>query len=339
MIRKALVIFVILAMAVVCGAETIIKKLEGIAKPSHVIVDDTQMYVTELTSIYIYSLKDFKLVKKFGKKGEGPQEFFLTPITAALFINVHTEDIVVNSSAKISWFTKAGKFKKEVRVPSPYILEIQPFGDNIVGVAIAEKDKKLWRVLNIFSPQFKRLHRVQLQPHHFQQGKGMRVFQTNPFNIIYDNKLFIAWEKELVIRVVDTENKELYTIKHDYKKLKVTEEDKKDVIHVLKTDPETKEMFHMLQPIMFPDYYPAIRNMFVTGDKIYVMTFKREDKGKKSEFLILDIKGKLLKRVMFPLKSEGPMGVYPHTIYKGVVYQLVEDTKEEDWSLHMTEIK
>ena len=43
--------------------------------PELIRVDENKIYITEKANIYIYSKKDFKLVKKFGKKGAGPEEF------------------------------------------------------------------------------------------------------------------------------------------------------------------------------------------------------------------------------------------------------------------------
>ncbi|MCP4215475.1 MAG: hypothetical protein GY765_12545, partial [bacterium] len=48
-------------------------------KPTSLVVADEQIYITDGPSIYIHSAKDFKLINKFGKVGEGPQEFKVHP--------------------------------------------------------------------------------------------------------------------------------------------------------------------------------------------------------------------------------------------------------------------
>ncbi|MGD2088646.1 MAG: hypothetical protein PVH61_20885 [Candidatus Aminicenantes bacterium] len=44
--------------------------LPDLINPDGIQADRHQLYITERHSIYIYSLKDFKLTKKFGKSGE-----------------------------------------------------------------------------------------------------------------------------------------------------------------------------------------------------------------------------------------------------------------------------
>ena len=45
-----------------------IATLEELIKPDIMFIGDDRMYITEGASIYIYSLKDYKLIKKFGKE-------------------------------------------------------------------------------------------------------------------------------------------------------------------------------------------------------------------------------------------------------------------------------
>jgi hypothetical protein len=42
-------------------------------------VDKNQLYITDGASVFIYSLKDYQLQKKFGKRGEAPGEFLVDP--------------------------------------------------------------------------------------------------------------------------------------------------------------------------------------------------------------------------------------------------------------------
>ena len=46
--------------------------IEEVNRVDSIHVDDSCIYIVEYPCIYLYSLKDFKLFKKFGKKGEGP---------------------------------------------------------------------------------------------------------------------------------------------------------------------------------------------------------------------------------------------------------------------------
>jgi len=68
-----------------------------------------------------------------------------------------------------------------------------------------------------------------------------------------------------------------------------------------------------------------------------VVTLKEE--RKQTEVLILDLKGKLLKRALITLIMDNPITPYPFTIHEGVFYQTAEAPDEEGWNLHVMEIK
>jgi len=319
------------------AAESKVLPVPDLLKPEGILFDKARMYVIEGTSVYIYSLKDFQLIKKFGKKGEGPQEFMVNPQLSPLFINVHTEDIVVNSFGKLSWFAKDGTFKREFRTPSPFIMALQPLGKNFVGVRFALGQVRM-QVLSLFDDKIKELKEIKRIKHLFQPGKGTRLLESLPSTVVYDNKIFYAWEKDFVIKVLNSDLNELYTIERSDEKRKVTADDKKKIIDFLKTYPQTKDIIEILKPFHFPDYFPSIAGLVVTGHKIYVITFK-EDKAENDECIIFDLGGKLIKRVFLPVKMSTPILPYPYNIHEGFMYQVVEDEEKEEWAIHVTEIK
>ena len=94
----------------------------------------------------------------------------------------------------------------------------------------------------------------------------------------------------------------------------------------------------MIKPLRFPEYYPAIQDFYVTGNKIYVITYKTAEQKTKTQCLIFDIKGKFLKSVFLPLKIEKPQPPYFHLIHQGFLYRLEEDIKADQWRIHVTEI-
>ena len=98
----------------------------------------------------------------------------------------------------------------------------------------------------------------------------------------------------------------------------------------------------MMKPIKFPEYFPAVAAMFITGDKIYVVTFKTtplDDSTDNFDVLVFDLKGKFLKKILLPVKMMDPIQFYPYTIHEGKMYQLVENEDEEAYEVHITEIK
>ena len=70
-------LFLILLLIPVLSAEEVI--LAEIFNPSSIKVDDQKIYIVQDVNTFIYSVKDFKLINKFGKAGEGPREFIKSP--------------------------------------------------------------------------------------------------------------------------------------------------------------------------------------------------------------------------------------------------------------------
>ncbi|MFC2146667.1 hypothetical protein ACFLRT_04820 [Acidobacteriota bacterium] len=71
------ILFAILTVSLF-AAKTI--PLPELTNPSGVIVNNDQIYITQFPEIFIYSLKDFKLKKTFGKRGDRKQYEMLKDI-------------------------------------------------------------------------------------------------------------------------------------------------------------------------------------------------------------------------------------------------------------------
>jgi hypothetical protein len=346
MIKKTIIVISLMLVTFMLEAKTRIAALPDLNKPEQQIgIEKDRMYVLEGTTIYIYSLKDFKLIKKFGKRGEGPREFMTSSQMGpmgALYIDVRDNKLLVKSMGKLSWFTKDGSFIKEMKSPFPIMMGALMFGKYVIiqKYEIADTRNQVLVVLNEKLEPVKEISRME---DGFQPGQGLMVLKRNPVQAVYEDKLFVAWEEEFEIKVLDSKLKELYTIKHQLERQKVTENIKKKIINFFKTSPQTKNFYELFKPIRFPSYFPAILDIAASGGKLYVLTFKTlsEDEAdvQETEILIFDIKGKFLKKVTFPLKMQDPLLPYPSAIYEGTIYQIIENADEEEWEVHITEIK
>ena len=73
-ILKTFIQLVVLIPNFLIGGQSIV--LPEIMQPSDLIVDGNHLYILDKDySISMYNIPSFKLVKKFGKRGEGPGEF------------------------------------------------------------------------------------------------------------------------------------------------------------------------------------------------------------------------------------------------------------------------
>jgi hypothetical protein len=333
MMRATCFFILFLAVSVFAAAEVVL--LPDLLNPDGILVDQSQMYITEGTSVFIYSLKDFKLKKKFGKRGEGPQEFMLNP-PVPLIINFDGDDIIVTSVGKMSRFSKDGAFKEENKLGTPLVFYLKSLGKQYTGYGLYPEAGKIYRAVNIYDEKLKKVKEVCRIIHDFQlPGKGFNALLPYAYDT-YDNKIFVPWKTEFCIDVYDDKGQYLYSIKQDYKNLEVTETDKQTIINALKTDPSTRTIYEQyIKPVNFPEYFCAVNDIRAADGKLYAFTYKKDND--KTECFIFDIKGKLLKKVFVHLGKKDINEFYPFAVKNGKVYQLLEE--EEDCELHVTEIK
>jgi hypothetical protein len=327
-----------------------IVSLQDLEKPNSVTLDKNQIYIADWEHILIYSLKDFQLKKKFGKRGEGPGEFLLNDIdNYGLRIIVEPNDILVNSITKISYFTKEGVLLKEKKHKSLQQF-FKPFGKKLIGYSrlwdqhLFENDIN-YITINTYDPDSleieKEIYRKEL---HVQKNSIQILELTSRLKndikrgIIYypyGDKLIIEGENNNIY-ILDSEGKKLAAVNaHDYEKIKITEEFKKETFKYLEKRLPTAFKGVKAKGV-FPEYYPY-RFFTVSDNNIYVLTFNNKDG--KSEFYIFNLQGKLLKRTMVPFVDNEFLRVFPYTITNGKIYQLVDNEDTEEWELHIHDIR
>lgn len=335
---KQKLLFLVLVLMVL--ASSILAKkmavLPEIKRPHQLIALKERALVVEGTTIFVYSLNDYKLLTKFGKMGEGPQEFKVRPGDQ---VHVYPKDdyIYVSSMGKASVFTKDGKFVREV--PAVTGRKFTPLGHTqYVAIGRITEGKKAFRTIDLFDSNLKKTKTVFKQSD-ILQGPAVRVYFTSLAFSTYDDKIFMTGRKGFIIDVFDNKGEPLFTIKRDYKKIKITRQIQQNVLDWFKQDPryDDRTYQYIKANIRFPDYFPAIDEMIIKDDKIYVRT--HQVKGDDYEFVIFDIKGKYLKTKFIHLVRENSMYPYPYDIANGNAYQLVEDLDKETWELHCNAIK
>ena len=318
--------------------------LPQLEKPNFITVDKNHVYITDQGTIAIYSLKDFKLEKTFGRQGEGPGEFKLLPQDKiGLRIALHDDYILVNSPFRVSFFSKQGKFKNQIDI-SGWDQFLKPLGKKLVGHKRLKVDNMLYITINLYDPRGLQIEKEIFRKEFYGQLNSMpdclhfampmkEETRRGGLYWVYNNHLFVEG-KNNQIHVFDHSGKKLYTIKHDYEKIKIPESFKQKVMAFFEKRYPTIYRIAK-QKENFPEYFP-IRYFHVADNKVYVRTFKNQEG--KSEFYILDVKGKFLKKIMIPFEDAEFLQAYPYTIGNGKFYQLNENPDTEEWELHIHEI-
>ncbi len=139
------ILFLLFLSSFQLGAQVV--PLPELINPDSITVDNHHIYITDRENIYIFSVVDFKLKTKFGKAGEGPKEFKINP-TAVVNLLVDIQNtIIVNSNNRVTFFTKDGKYLKEVQISSGS--DFKQIGDNYVGYSISRETKNEFMVLDL----------------------------------------------------------------------------------------------------------------------------------------------------------------------------------------------
>ena len=328
--------------------------LEEILKPGMIDVFNDELYVIDHTNVYIYSIKNLKLVGKFGKEGEGPGEFkrhYQFPIRISAFRNY----LLVETMDKILYFSKKGRFIKEMRKEFG-ITNVTPLGKNfIVRKLIKSEDRTPdYSVIYLYNSKLKRIKEIYRQKF-VEQGRipnerlnlGQDFINFN----VCDGKLFVEKSpRGFIIDVFDCSGNKLYRINKNYKRLKLTSNDKKHLIESFKNDPLIKEQIKRFGGWLelkkfidfeFPEFYPPIQSLEISNHKLYIKTFFLKEN--REEFYVMDLKGNVLKRVFIPQFHEPSImsrlfGKKLSTIDGDKIYYLKEN-QDENWEFHVTDIK
>ena len=304
-----------------------------LARPSRIMVDEDRLYVVEFPHIYIYSIKEKKLVKKIGNRGEGPMEFM-----GNLNLLPYEDHIIINSQGKITYWTKTGEFIKEVKCP--FANGVEPCEDVFVGFGFKrgnDKNPFNYQTIDVYDKNFKKLREVDRKKTAFQ-NRGLTFYSQNYFFYIMSNsQIVVTGYDGFSINVFDKTGKKLYEIKRDYVKKKVSEGDKKKVHDFFKTNPRTRNFYEANKHLLkFANYFPAIQVFQPFGNKLFVTTYN--EKPGETEFVVFDGKGKYIETVWLPIVRQDIQSYLPFTISKDVLYRLIENEDEEEWELHIDEI-
>jgi len=307
-----------------------------LTKPDQMAVHQGRLYITERATIHIYSLKDFKLIKKFGKQGEGPGEFKIPLIGPPIVVMPYTDHLLINSDNKLSYFTRDGEFIKERRT-RPFSI-YTPIGKDFVANGIyTGKDQTSFLTVNIYDDQFNNLKEIHRSNIPVGQNFGFHIPQETFGFQVYENKIYVPKAWDFSFDIYDSSGKKLHTINKDFKKRKVTAEYKSERLNWYKNESPFKQFWEALKDrVTFNEYFPPIQDFFVDSGKIFVFTY--EKKGEKSECIVLDLKGNEQKRVFLSLPEATTFGFLIYAIEKNRFYTFVENLEEEEWQLIMEEI-
>lgn len=334
------IVFLVLLVLLIFASHGFPGKLSVLAElsnPGVIEIDGDELFVLDDVQVYVYSLQDYRFLRKFGKKGEGPGELLPAP-DLPITMQVSKEYVLLHSFNKMIYFTKTGKMIKEKRIPF-IVFQVIPFGKNYAVTKFIRTNEGGSQVsVLIFSAEFKELKNLYETALLNDQGKGKIAFPlTSVYIQCLDNQLFLVdQQKEFEIQRFDLEGNRLTPIKKAYQKIKVTEAYKKESWEWIKLQPAYKNAPGIVERMLyFLEYLPVTKNFLAKNNKIYLQTYKTKDS--LYEFFILDINGTVLKTVFLPGAKKESIRPNPAVTYAfkdNKYYYLEENLDEEEWELH-----
>jgi hypothetical protein len=344
--KKITLALIVLLFAGITFAEKI-AGFPGLMKPRFIKTDGDDFLVCEGHVFRNYSLKSLKLKYTFGRKGEGPGEFQFPPRQVV----IHPEYIYIESPEKISWFSRGeGKFINQKR--KAWRNEFIPFiNGKFIGSDRANfqpEKSKVSRSISIYDANGKKVKEIYKNERDTNFVDPNMNKKTVEFKMLFHffeadcdrakKRIFVAdSRKGFYITVFDENGNKLYSINKKIDKIKVPGEFKKQRLKELKIMGYWAHIKN--RNITCYEYFPPIRYFKIADGKIYVTTYKT--KKEKVEFVVLDAKGNILKKVFLPFITDQEGTVVKFNLYQvknNKLYCLIENQETEDWELHAYDI-
>lgn len=309
-------------------------ELPKIEKPVSIAIEGNKIYIIEETRrVSVYSLINHELLREIGRRGEGPGEFKRTPL-----LKILPDFLFFCTFEKVMKFSKDGKLLEEKRLfPLGRAL---PIRNNYVRIGFKSESGKNYNTVNLLDNDLNRTKELYTQERINRRGVLIPIRDYLGIDS-FGGKCFVAeGRKGFFIEVFNSDGKKLDEIEKNIGKIRISNEYKEKLIYQRVNDPrggaEWKEAVRRFK-VEYPKYFPDMRELVVAGDRIHVQTYRQEKDD--AEFIILDLEGNILNRVLLPLFQEGSLiDRYPYTFSKDSYYYLKDNPERQVWELHRIQL-
>lgn len=303
--------------------------LPEVMKPWDFFVCGDRLYIGDDNTIHIYSLKDFKQIKQFGRAGAGPGEFFNNKVR----VEALPDKLAVNTIGKLIYFSLDGTYISDVR--NPFIKDdLHPIGTNYAVSIFEGPDTQR---MNLYDKDFKLLQNIYVGSYgkatywYSEAAKNKIVLVPDYVEMkVHKDRIYIGdTRKGFYFAVCDSNGKQLYEVKKEHQPIKIPESYKQEQIKIQHESPGWETIKNKVE-FVFPEYFPAYRSCLFSDDKMYFVTHI-VNQG-KDEAIVTDLKGDVLG------KTYVPSNTWNFTFSKDKLYWLVENDKEEMWELYAEDV-
>lgn len=339
---KRIAILLILLLLAGLGFAAKLGTLSRVLRPEMIRVVDDEIYVVEGTSIFAFRLKDLGYLRHFGQEGEGPGELKNNP-SFTNFVTPLPGSLLVMGLDKAIRFSPAGNVLEEFRIP-PFANFIYPVADGFIALRLKIGDKQQADLaLVLLDKEMSEIKEICSQK--LSGGQNLIDLTYDGMNLaIYKNRLYVEESRRgFVVSVFDLEGNLDYRIEKEFQKIPFTDADREEALAGLKRDPAVKsvgwENFEKFVRFIEGEYLPPIQDILVDSDKIHVITSRKKEG--RPEMVVMDLQGKILKRLYLPRVQEGLLGnklfgrpARFYDIHQDRFYYLQENEDDEQWEVH-----
>ncbi len=328
----------------------IIVPVEDSLVPHHVRVDDDYIYIVEQYFVLVYSRKNFRLVKKFGSRGEGPGQFRETVGVDRLSVKLFPNEVYIGSLQKGSYYTREGKLKKEKRLTEFTLSDHFPFDGDLIGCKYKIKKEERtvgisYRVFGLFNDDGELEKEIcdLREPNFYEENGFINDFCTKLLQMdTCGGRIYISGRKGFVIDIYDENGELIKTLEHDYVGRKLTEKEKEEVYNVYKvffTNYRSGRYWPRAQRLMqIPERFSAFYSFLIADEKIYVQTYKSE-KDNNADVFVFDLDGNHLQTISVPFYWEDFCKPHAYTIKDETLSQVVPNEETEGNDLHIIKFR
>lgn len=304
--KPVLMVLALLAALELSAQTTII--LPDVQKPHQIVVDGNDLYVFDEAdySLHVYTISPFAPKLKFGQKGDGPQDFKHLPL-----VSVQPESLTCTDFTKIIWYSKKGEVLKAMEFSA-----LKDFDINSDMLLVPVKEN----FLRITADHANYKRRVYLLDSNFKTVKQL-----------YEG-VFIWMQGSATDCRTDTVSSEGLVFIADTEGFRITVFDDQGTL--LRTIDKSREVAKVQDRALLHQYC-------VSDSKIYATTYVKKDG--LTEMLVLDLEGRVLRRLALPLTSIQPArGVVRYdlfTVAQDKLYELVQNKVTGKWELLISAVK
>ncbi len=295
---KILFILLIFLFFINSIESSVILKLDIYKSIPEIIVKNGYLYAYTFLPVYppellIYSMKKNKLIKSIIRRGAGPGEFRF-PGEKLIDLFFDKDKMIVSTNSKMVFYTLKGDFLYEKKFPVN-VDRVILCGNMYVGIyVIAIDNKRLYKSVNLLNNGFvkiKELYKKRIfYPPTLRAIKGPLLLKC------YNQNIFISdSDNGIQINEYNQKGNKIKTIKINYKREKINQEDKRRILEFFEKDFGTT----YFKKIIFPTYYPGFKKIYFFRSRILVLRYHSDIEGKQ-KFILSDYNGNVLRRFYLP---------------------------------------